>query len=120
MGCDIHMHLQVKHKDDTGWAYVPCPMEGSFEWRINRWYGDFGALAAVRNDPKPGTIMPRGLPEDFSRYELSEDDHTPSWMTFDEIMAIRHEWGCGMSRLIAVMRMYDEKLDTRIVFWFDN
>jgi hypothetical protein len=57
MGCDIHMFIEHKHKDDNYWR----PFGGRIHGRRN--YTLFGYLANVRGDG--AIIEPRGLPEEL-------------------------------------------------------
>ena len=69
MGCDIHLHIEVKSKryKDTNWDSPS--FKGEFSDRI---YGMFAYLGNVRNYKEIVPIVPnRGIPEDLN------------WRTFD-------------------------------------
>lgn len=110
MGTDIHFY--VEKKTASGW-------ESADEWEYNsnynywevpykkqfycdRNYSLFAALADVRNGRGFAGVVtgericpisePRGLPEDLSKTltERLDVDHTPSWLTLEEILA--YDW----------------------------
>lgn len=64
MGCDIHLHVEVKKRGEENASFQKTAFRGQFSDRI---YGMFAALANVRNYPhfniKPIPI--RGLPKDI-------------------------------------------------------
>jgi len=71
MGCDIHLHVEIKRissDSDEQWHHVS--FRGEFSSRI---YGMFAALANVRNSYGIVPLEIRGLPEDIS------------WGTFTEL-----------------------------------
>ena len=144
MGCDIHLHVEVKHKE-KGWLHYSHP-------RIERWYELFAKMADVRNeDRKIDPISkPRGLPSDVSEitrlsYDWEEADaHSMSWLGREEIAQLnvfihehhtnqRRSWEdfdtrCGY--LFGNSLAFDPRRrgssypewveDCRVVFWFDN
>jgi hypothetical protein len=113
MGCDIHFYVERRLPDGSWEAVDEFVKEGdgvySYETVKNSYYDDrnydtFAILANVRNgvgfagvDTGHGFFpiaMPKGFPDDISpklREFLIENenggDHTPSWLTLDEIMA---------------------------------
>jgi len=58
------------------------------QWYSNRNYACFGILAGVRNSDVPMIASPRGVPRDASKVIVDHHswDHTPSWLTLDEIL----------------------------------
>lgn len=145
MGCDIHLHIEVKI--DGQWHHYGHPA-------IERSYRLFEKMAGVRGDAAKALIPPRGIPSDATflttfNYELWEGDaHTPSWLGVREIMELE-DWlntdlgglkshndleydilhtylfGNSFSGLIKFPGDYatglKQKLeDARFVFWFDN
>ncbi len=100
MGCDIHMWVERKETDGK-WHLVPDAKVYNY-----RSYRLFGFLAGVCGDG-PAIAEPRGWPDDMSDeleqflgfdFEGPENydnrdkrlrwpgDHTPSWLTADEIL----------------------------------
>jgi len=144
MGCDIHMHIEVKVKDV--WIHYAAPT-------VDRWYDLFGVIAGVRNEHMPLIVEPKGLPDDLSfitelAHQREEDDaHTESWLNLEEIGKLR-KWIQEQNRAIptkyislesSVLHTYlfnnhfayfgkpyskdsypTEVTDVRFVFWFDN
>jgi len=144
MGCDIHVHVEVKH-ETLGWLHYNHP-------RVERSYALFYAMAGVRpsDDWKHDVIaQPRGLPDDANvttrlDYEKWDGDaHTASWLERDDIKKLEkwlNEWtakhdvrdrwcplesrfGYLFGNSLAFNR--DESYpswmtDVRLVFWFDN
>lgn len=133
MGCDIHLHIEVKLEGQWFHLGNPSPCRN---------YWCFTKLAGVRN--VKGVIpivLPRGLPEDIStvtrvlakRWE--DDGHSWSWIDADEIAEF-----CDWYRSMDIPRpnecvegwlgMYLDNNgfgyipawleDLRFVFWFDN
>jgi len=142
MGCDIHLHVEVKHVD-KGWLHYAHP-------KIERWYELFAKMAGVRNydnDVEP-LYPPRGLPNDISEvtrlcYEWEVDDaHSMSWLGRKEIAILnefiskhplnsKRSWEdfdtrCGylFGNSLAFKDTDEYKpewlKDCRVVFWFDN
>lgn len=83
MGCDIHLHTEVKI--DGQWFHYGAP-------NVSRNYHLFARMANVRNDGdiKPIT-MPRGVPDDaatltkFACDAYGVDGHSHSWLDAQEI-----------------------------------
>jgi hypothetical protein len=147
MGCDIHLHIEVKINGT--WHHWGAP-------DIKRSYTLFALMAGVRSydDIKP-IVEPRGLPEDLT--ELTRIDyenwyggcHTPSWLTAEEMEQVFEQYQsiCGARNpkekypLISlehnILHTYlfgngfstpnkypsdnqEDVQDVRFVFWFDN
>jgi hypothetical protein len=127
MGCDIHVHVEVKINGK--WQHYNHP-------RINRNYALFSRLAGVRGELEPIT-RPRGIPKnatwmtkfDFKR--MGTDAHTPSWISGEEVEALQAEgfldsfkelgyiFGNGFG-VKGYPEDYPEGVeDSRLVFWFD-
>jgi hypothetical protein len=95
MGCDIHSYVERKN-DDGIWEHEPWVAtveyeDGPFD---SRNYNVFGFLADVRNYSGVTPIVePRGFPDDASPevrtgWKIwSEDGHTCSYLTADELLA---------------------------------
>jgi len=147
MGCDIHLHVEIKIKGR--WFCYNSP-------DIGRDYGLFYKLASVRG-PRLGVTPiddPRGLPDDISAItalnaaNMDGDGHSHSYITAEEIASLckwakesgrkgEPEWmdwqdstfgylfGNGMESWWEYPE--DNKHlkelgmeDVRFVFWFDN
>lgn len=82
MGCDIHLHTEVKI--DGVWHHYSAPS-------IGRNYSIFAKMAGVRKDDPLPIAQPRGVPSDATfltrfDYEMEgADAHTPSWLGAKEI-----------------------------------
>jgi len=141
MGCDIHVHIEVKINNN--WEHYSAPV-------IRRWYALFTYMADVRNyDPLAKPIAaPRGLPDDLSivtkldHGTSSSDWHSESWLDSKEIGLVMNfvsenetsawkgqieheEWGYlfgnGIGSFHEYKEDYPDKIeDVRLVFWFDN
>lgn len=99
MGCDIHLHTEVKI--GGAWHHYSHP-------NVNRWYGLFTKMAGVRGVRDVTPIShPKGLPDlpsyltalDAERWE--QDGHSHSWLDAREIAEV-HDW---------VQKVYDEHYD---------
>lgn len=134
MGCDIHLHVEVRLAGESEWQHYAHPS-------INRNYALFGALAGVRFG-EIEHIPPRGLPNDMSRLtrwdweaNWSGDGHTASWLHFDEFERALGRAGIDYTSFGSegFLHTYfdfgyglgepDEMPDVtevRFVFWFDN
>ena len=141
MGCDIHLHSEVKINGE--WHHYSHP-------RIERWYDLFARMADVRNDPerdiKP-ISQPRGLPDDatfMTRFDYEyEHGHSASWLSGKEVADLgtwaeeryktrNKDWFSFDHHVIGYVfgNGWDVKgnrgsypdgvEDVRIVFWFDN
>ena len=142
MGCDIHVHSEVKI--NGVWHHVGAPC-------IGRDYSLFSKMAGVRSyDPKEEPIVePRGIPNDatfltlFDYERMKGDAHTPSWLNGEEIgrldewfrklwngrnpngfFYIEHEFGYLFSNGWNVKKYPSDAPvgveDARWIFWFDN
>lgn len=142
MGCDIHLHIEVKINGK--WEHYGAPS-------INRNYSLFEKMAGVRGEQSEAIAPPRGLPEDINaltRFEadlIDSDAHSHSYLTASEL-SILAKWYAttgtgkhGMPNDIErdLVHCYffgnsfagfwdypDEREDgvedVRFVFWFDN
>lgn len=88
MGCDIHMHVEIKIEDS--WHHYSAP-------NVDRWYQMFEKMAGVRGSLENAISEPKGLPADAtemtmiaSRHDAS-DGHSHSWLSTDEIMQLE-DW----------------------------
>jgi len=87
MGCDIHLHEEVKIEGE--WHHYGAPS-------MPRHYDLFGKMAGVRGEEDP-IVEPRGMPEDatlltrmdFERYGSSK--HDASWLGPEEIAKL-YDW----------------------------
>jgi len=149
MGCDIHLHTEIKL--DGVWHHYNAP-------HIRRMYALFSLMANVRNvhlDNKDYIVpisLPKGLPEDLSvitqlsynRWEL--DAHNMSWFNAEEIFLLEEwmaknapsfvrefdNWGFLFGNDWGGFHSWDrtdydgyyeyppEIEDIRFIFWFDN
>lgn len=141
MGCDIHLHVEVKIKGK--WEHYSYPY-------INRDYDLFCVMAGVRsgpNSPEP-ISQPRGLPKDLSvvtKFDAdiwNGDAHSASWLSAAEAGEVQvwfekkhpgpHHpplFGYLFGNYIDSYIRFPgdgkhlKKLgyeDARLVFWFDN
>lgn len=82
MGCDIHLHTEVKINGK--WEHYSAPS-------LDRDYELFGKMAGIRSCDTDPIALPRGLPADvaavteFDYKKWGVDAHTPSWLSADEI-----------------------------------
>ncbi len=139
MGCDIHLHTEVKIGGQ--WYHYSAPSMG-------RNYHVFAKMCGVRNDPDwgitPITSGPRGLPEDasfltrFASDEYGPNGHSRSYLTASEIAELEaymetlygpfiesKSWGYLFGNSWGGFTKYpgdspDGLEDVRFVFWFDN
>ena len=91
MGCDIHLHTEVKI--NGVWHHYSCPS-------VRRFYNVFARMANVRNQPDEREFpvepiaLPRGLPSDisavtaFSADRWADDGHSHSWLDAKEIASL--------------------------------
>ena len=85
MGCDIHVHTEVKI--DGVWHHYGNP------W-VARNYALFGLMAGVRDGEQEPIVQPRGLPANateltvFCARKWGNDGHSHSWLGADEIEAL--------------------------------
>ena len=134
MGCDIHVHVEVKI--DGEWHHYNHP-------RVERNYALFHKMAGVRDGEDDPIAQPRGLPDDisfmtrFDAEEWSGDAHSHSWLSATETQEVinwhNKKYGDPYPQLFgyvfgnsfsSVHKYPDESppgvTDVRIVFWFDN
>ncbi len=145
MGCDIHLHTEVKI--NGVWHHYGCP-------NMDRNYSVFAKMADVRNGRDITPIsQPRGIPDDattltkYDRERWDGDGHSHSWLGAAEIAVlfdfINTELNLADRRFKTVgwwceenfgylfgntwggfTRYPDERPegleDIRFVFWFDN
>jgi len=137
MGCDIHLHVEIKVKGK--WMHYNHP-------QIDRDYILFAKMVGVRNSSKIEPISrARGLPTDITKstrydYELwPEDYHHMSWLSAEEVDVLENwynaegttvhgfngEFGYLMGNSFGGFLRYPEERaegleDFRFVFWFDN
>lgn len=132
MGCDIHLHQEVKVSGK--WEHYGCPS-------IDRSYDLFGKMAGVRGDGPPVAPV-RGLPKDItditrmSAVMYGSDGHTHSWLNADEIAELEkwleerqgsrfnrpfgYLFGNGWGDFKESPGDYPQEIeDIRFVFWFD-
>ena len=139
MGCDIHMHLEVKI--DNQWEHYGAPS-------VSRNYELFEKLGA-RGDIENAMVTPKGIPADATKltaldYKSWEGDaHTASWLSKEEIMVLEG-WlkglpgdflSHGLEHVILKTYLFGNSFtgpfrypeencfniqDVRFVFWFDN
>ena len=135
MGCDIHLHTEVKIHGK--WEHYGSP-------NVPRDYGLFALMAGVRkgNDDKP-ISLPRGLPKDvstltkFASDYMGSDGHSHSYLNANEIIILEkyyadqgehwpeRRWGYLFGNSWGGFIIYPEERpsgieDVRFVFWFDN
>lgn len=135
MGCDIHVHFEIKLNDK--WEHYSQP-------KICRNYELFGKIAGVRNSDIIPIHPPRGLPDDcsiitkFCADIIGTDGHTHGWLNAIEITKIlsfhQHitknnmlnfeQWGYlfggGWDDFLKLREDYPKNIeDIRMVFWFD-
>lgn len=136
MGCDIHLHIEVKINGK--WEHYSAPY-------VNRWYDLFGKMAGVRSDEEP-IAEPRGLPDDatavtfFDAKRGEGDYHNHSWLDAREIRELEQwvhgrtkshsswhfeNWGFVFGNYPSSFIEYpDDRVegweDIRFVFWFGN
>lgn len=141
MGCDIHLHTEVKINGK--WHHYGCP-------NIMRSYRLFAMLAGVRNyDDIEPIAQPRGLPVDATELTKLDcehwdaDGHSHSWIGSSEILRVCEYMNEIAKPERAWMNWEDETIgylfgntwrgfekcpeyrpngvqDIRWVFWFDN
>lgn len=136
MGCDIHVHTEVKINGQ--WHHYGAPY-------VPRMYSVFAKMAGVRNDKGEVPIRePRGVPDALSLVTQMVYDrekgwtHSASWFDRDDIEKFSKWWDSTMkyrsNSYDPVERTFDylegnawyDDLsdrgieDVRWVFWFDN
>ena len=134
MGCDIHVHTEVKI--NGVWHHYSIP-------RVRRNYMLFGKMAGVRNRTVDPISLPKGLPEDatflteFDSNRYGSDGHSHSWLSSEEVNQLSEWWlriftenlsedfgwffGNSWAGFIKYREEYRPEIeDFRFVFWFDN
>jgi len=135
MGCDIHIHAEIKIAGR--WEHYAQP-------KMERNYRAFEKLAGVRGEKTNAMFPVRGMPWDASattRFDCAHygtDGHTHSWISADEIARFSGwwkshvdskpwpEWDCWLfgnnySDFVNYPQNRIEGLeDIRFIFWFDN
>ena len=145
MGCDIHLHIEVKINNE--WRHWATPS-------IDRDYKLFAKMAGVRNCYEVEPIAePKGMPTDcsfttgFEHDRWGVDGHSHSWFGIEEIKQLaeyaeqelsqihggrslifeydilKGSYLCGNSfaGLLKYPDDYPKEIqDVRFVFWFDN
>lgn len=133
MGCDIHLHIEIKIADK--WLHYSAPS-------VARWYALFSKMAGVRGSEET-LSPPKGLPVDASEVTLfdfklwEQDAHSISWLSAKEIERL-YEWLRSKAEdekfgffgylfdndygdFVRFPEDNPEGLqDIRFVFWFDN
>ena len=142
MGCNIHLHTEVKI--DGAWHHYNCPS-------VDRNYQVFAKMAGVRSygDIEP-IALPRGTPSDaseltkFSCAYLGSDGHSHSWLSAEEISLLieyinedlkligQYNWPWHYNNFGYFFgnswRSFWDDIDSvptgvqdvRFIFWFDN
>ena len=145
MGCDIHIHGEVKI--EGLWQHYSLP-------RISRNYSLFAKMANVRNYNESNIVPisePKGLPSDISfvtwfdyMHCWKEYGHSMSWLGGEELDILENwmrEYGPERSKAERLFNFGDEfgyvfgnswnikkypddyplgVQDARLVFWFDS
>lgn len=142
MGCDIHLHIEVKINGK--WEHYHNP-------QVPRLYSLFEKMAGVRGSVKNAIVAPRGIPQDVSvitkfDYErMGSDGHSHSYLNAAEIDELDRwakeklhplkqfpqwdmewEWQCYFfENTFSGFNRYPKNRekgieDLRFVFWFDN
>lgn len=126
MGCDIHMHVEVRQ--GRRWRHFANPS-------ITRNYTLFALLARCGRESHIAPVANnRGMPRDASveaRWQWTRDlrfgYHSPTWLSLHEareaaerFMALdgRNMWLYFDDFDVMAIDAADE--DVRLVFWFDN
>lgn len=146
MGCDIHLHIEVKINGK--WEHYSTP-------HVKRNYTLFALMADVRSEGRSlePISAPKGLPEDMSVVTAldagfwDKAGHSESWLSAQEISELEDRWRSWASSVETTPREYDLEHvmlrcyffsnsfggfhkypderpkgieDLRFVFWFDN
>lgn len=137
MGCDVHLHVEVKIKGT--WYHYAAP-------RVERLYVVFAMMGPCGRAPEVEPIsQSKGLPEtatpltrlDYEDY--GQEAHGASWLGVEELDLLRKrikdyfgdQYNClrhglehGIFRTYlqggSLTRIEDPYEDLRVVFWFDN
>lgn len=141
MGCNIHLHIEVKV--NKNWEHFNAPY-------IPRDYELYGKMAGVRDKIQIPISQPKGIPEDITlitKIDLNQDNHhDDSWFNIEEIKQLEKwineraekekdnfNWYPGATFYLFMEQMtgylfgngfYKQEKngiqDVRFVFWFDN
>ena len=135
MGCDIHLHAEVKIAGK--WEHYAMP-------DCRRDYALFERMAGVRGNVANAISAPRGIPKNattvtkFDRKRWGSDGHSHSWLSAKEISGLREwddkrgggwdskEWDQWLfgSYYSSFVKYPDDRpdglQDVRFIFWFDN
>ena len=135
MGCDIHLHTEIKINGT--WHHYSHP-------DIGRCYSLFEKMAGVRGDPENAIDGPRGLPHDITLITQIDaerwegDGHSHSYFDAEEIQILfkwiehapeddrwesRYQFGYpfGKGWNLEDLKDLDVGIENiRFVFWFDN
>jgi hypothetical protein len=137
MGCDIHIHSEIKV--NGVWHHYAQP-------DVGRNYDLFAKMAGVRNYNIQPIDQPRGLPEDatfttkFDFERWGSDVHSASWLNSEEIVELfkwlregddhhvgQFGWFFGnhfddWSKYPTDFQYLKDRglEDFRFIFWFDN
>lgn len=135
MGCDVHIHSEVKI--NGRWHHYDQP-------NCDRDYALFEKMAGVRGDAENAIAPPRGVPgdaTDMTRFDCAHwglDGHSHSWLSAEEIAQLAdwyaaeypehrfpkwERWLFG-NPYSSFMKYPDDRVDgvedVRFIFWFDN
>lgn len=133
MGCDIHVHVEVKINDK--WEHYSAP-------EVPRNYALFAKMAGVRNSGDIEPISkPKGLPDDLTNttkrdsLRCDESSHSHSWLDLNELRILQ-KWiyaqksyplwdfgqvfGNNLASFMEARGEFPEIRDVRAVFWFNN
>lgn len=148
MGCDIHLHIEIRVNGI--WHHYAAPY-------VQRWYALFERMAGVRGDVHNAIAPPRGLPDDatvvtkLASDDMGSDGHSHSWLSSAEVVVLddwlgeqeeklKPEWpGYNLEHAILHTYLFENGFagfvrypkdgkrvralglaDFRFVFWFDN
>lgn len=146
MGCDLHLHVEIKIKGNDEWQHYNHPNGLYAGTRNKRNYGLFAKMANVRNDerePIEPICLPKGLPEDITlvtKIDHERDNyHDESWFNLKEIEKLNKWWDEDFLTKDVPGSWFEEYFgylfgntfckhtlelnnltDVRFVFWFDN
>lgn len=136
MGCDVHIHAEIKVGGK--WLHYDQP-------DCNRDYALFEKMAGVRGEVENAIAAPRGIPKNatattkFDAKHWDSDGHSHSWLGSKEIAELA-EWHEKHGAKGLFDRKWDQWLfgnsysgftkypldrpkgvqDVRFIFWFDN
>jgi len=132
MGCDIHTYFEIKLSGK--WHLYS-------QGRFSRNYQLFGMMAGVRC-PEKVLFAAKGMPDDastvtnFACNDYGSDGHSHSWLSKNEMAAIRLVHGAMSENPHEAYRQWSDACgcywfdegeefpkaieDVRLAFWFDN